>query len=690
MDHYSARNASDPRRFKTRYEDDLSQDKSARTHASNNHVSSYVRSGEMQVNGVVRQSRSPSRHNGSSQANARESIDRVSQIIPSHTDTINLSKANGEEEKHNKTKSSASEGVFHDDTITEEPGSTTSHLSEAELIEQRRRRREAIKAKHRAQPTLLVQALEPRVSSAPSTPLLQTANDAGDAASRKSPSTRIQKCTNIMPFQAASFMQSPQTPGTDSALGSPRPFVIDSEEDMLKRPIDDQSAEEQGPSAADYDPSMDMQEDRRDLIKQETTMEHSETVQNSSSAVGQSKLDVDMFADEDDDMFADGPVAPKGKAQAKALDKSLLDNWDYPDGHIRVIIGELLDGKYAIKQQIGKGTFATVVRAEELSTGKSVAIKIACNNDTMHKAGTHEMDFLNILNNSDPEDKRHIIRLLAHFEHKGHLCLVFENLHADLRETLKKHGRNVGLNLVALRSFAYSIFQALLHMQRNEILHADLKPDNILISERMNQLKICDFGTASKLKDAEVTPYLVSRFYRAPEVMLGIPLNPAIDMWSVGCTLFELYTGRILFTGADNNQMLRSIQECRGKIPVRMLKKSTLADKHFDEFGNFISIERDRSTGQLSYRQPNLTKIAPKKDLRSRLLDSTPGDDSANNKQVRDFIDLLDKCLQLDPARRISPVDALKHSFVTQRTAGGVPEKKRTVIVPALAPSSIR
>jgi serine/threonine-protein kinase PRP4 len=98
-----------------------------------------------------------------------------------------------------------------------------------------------------------------------------------------------------------------------------------------------------------------------------------------------SDKEFDMFAeDDDDDMFApDGAVAKTtGHAEIRALDSSLLDNWDYPDGHYRIIIGELLDGRYAVQQQIGKGTFATVVRATDTKTGQDVAVKIACNNET--------------------------------------------------------------------------------------------------------------------------------------------------------------------------------------------------------------------------------------------------------------------------------------------------------------------
>ena len=107
--------------------------------------------------------------------------------------------------------------------------------------------------------------------------------------------------------------------------------------------------------------------------------------------------------------------------------------------------------------------------------------------------------------------------MLSHFEHKDHLCLVFEPMHMNLREVVKKLG-GVGLNILAVKSFAKQMFTALRHMKRCNILHGDIKPDNILVNEQMNQVKICDLGSAGEIHKCEITPYLVSRFYRAPEI----------------------------------------------------------------------------------------------------------------------------------------------------------------------------
>ena len=547
------------------------------------------------------------------------------------------------------------------------------------MIEQRRKRREAIRSKHKSNQPLLAQALL-NTQSTPSTPLHDSS---GGPSEQHSPPSSV---------------DTPRTPGHDSQPGSPAEFAVMNDEELMVDRDGEGAANDEGPSAADYDPNLDMQEDRPEFKKQEQLAAAANNVaadappKQHEPAPKQSK-EFDMFADDDDDdMFApEDPTKPlaAGTTQARALDQSLLDNWDYPDGHYRIILGELLDGRYAVQQQIGKGTFATVVRAQDTRTGNAVAVKIACNNETMYKAGQKEMDMLHVLNQNDPDDKKHIIRLLRNFDHKGHMCLVFENLSADLREVLKKFGRNVGLNLKAIRSYAQQMFLSLSHLKKCQILHADLKPDNILVSEKRNLLKICDLGTAAFADDAEVTPYLVSRFYRAPEVILGMPFEYAIDMWSIGCTLYELYTGRILFAGADNNQMLRVIQECRGKFPIRMLKRSTLAEKHFDMDGNFFSQEYDKITGKATLKQMNFTKTVPGKDLRSRMSSNTKGMQPEEIKEHAAFVDLMDRCLQLDPARRISPNDALRHAFISH-SVGPAEKQKEPVKVAMKVPGRFK
>lgn len=93
----------------------------------------------------------------------------------------------------------------------------------------------------------------------------------------------------------------------------------------------------------------------------------------------------------------------------------------------------------------------------------------------------------------------------------------------NLRELTNKFGRKVGLNIDAVGHYTAQLLVALKHLKNNKILHADIKPDNILVNEKFSRVKLCDFGSAMRQGDVEVTPYLVSRFYRSPEVILGLP-----------------------------------------------------------------------------------------------------------------------------------------------------------------------
>lgn len=132
-------------------------------------------------------------------------------------------------------------------------------------------------------------------------------------------------------------------------------------------------------------------------------------------------------------------------------------------------------------------------------------------------------------------------------------------------------------------------------------------------------MKLCDLGSASDASENDITPYLVSRFYRAPEIscvitpvtddkctyvdiilVLGVPYDPSLDIWSIGCTLYELYTGKILFPGRSNNQMLLLMMELKGRFNGKMIKKAKFGDLYFDDMGGFESVETDRLTGNVS------------------------------------------------------------------------------------------
>ncbi|KAJ3018540.1 U4/U6 small nuclear ribonucleoprotein prp4 [Thoreauomyces humboldtii] len=407
----------------------------------------------------------------------------------------------------------------------------------------------------------------------------------------------------------------------------------------------------------------------------------------------QKETEGDMFA-EPDDMFAadDDMFAPEDEFQAKresahildsapvvrrADNPALTDNWDDHEGYYRIILGEVLEERYHVYSVLGKGVFSSVVKAQDTQNGDAdVAIKLIRNNDTMYRAGIKELSILKKLMAADPDNKKHVIRLLRHFEHKNHLCLVFESLSMNLREVLKKFGKDIGLNIKAVRVYAQQLFLSLSLLKKCNILHADIKPDNILVTDSKSTLKLCDLGSASDAGENDITPYLVSRFYRAPEIILGMPYEFGLDVWSVACTLYELYTGKILFPGRSNNQMLRLMMDVKGKFPNRMLRRGQFTHLHFED-AVFLAAETDRVTGKDVIRK--IAAIKPTKDLKTRLLGGVglaapvpqAGDGGAATSAADEskyllvqFVDFLDKALNLNPEKRLTVREALAHPFL--------------------------
>ncbi|XP_058768780.1 uncharacterized protein LOC131642555 [Vicia villosa] len=366
-----------------------------------------------------------------------------------------------------------------------------------------------------------------------------------------------------------------------------------------------------------------------------------------------------------DDIFGETPtgVRKSGKGDGLLIERvGLHDNWDDAEGYYSYRFGEILDGRYEVTAAHGKGVFSTVVRAKNLKTGNGepdeVAIKIIRNNDTMYKAGLDELVILKKLVGADPDDKRHCVRFLSSFKYRNHLCLVFESLNMNLREVLKKFGRNIGLRLTAVRAYAKQLFIALKHLRNCGVLHCDIKPDNMLVNEAKNVLKLCDFGNAMFAGKNEVTPYLVSRFYRAPEIILGLQYDHPLDIWSVGCCLYELYTGKVLFPGLTNNDMLRLHMELKGPFPKKMLRKGAFTEQHYDQDLSFHATEEDPVTKKTIKRMILNIKA---KDI-GTIITGSPGEDP---KMLANFKDLLDKIFVLDPDKRLTVSQALNHPFIT-------------------------
>ncbi len=171
-------------------------------------------------------------------------------------------------------------------------------------------------------------------------------------------------------------------------------------------------------------------------------------------------------SDEDgqDDMFTNSPARARngtGKAAmqikegGEEVDRSGLeedrvdrrlgdtnaDNWDDSEGYFRTRPGELIIGRYLVNRDIGNGVYSTVLSASDQQNGREVAIKIVRSNETMTTAGRKEIEILKKLGAEDPDGRRHICKLLSHFEYKNHLCMVFVPLEMNLRKLLKTYGR---------------------------------------------------------------------------------------------------------------------------------------------------------------------------------------------------------------------------------------------------------
>lgn len=359
------------------------------------------------------------------------------------------------------------------------------------------------------------------------------------------------------------------------------------------------------------------------------------------------------------------------KEKAKALHQSVQMGETDENEYYSASVGEEMGPNrcYKVEAAIGRGVFSSVYHCKGLKDGKDYAVKLIRANGMMRRAADKEVEMYKRLEKNSAEDAegfKHVIILsdLQTFEHNGHLSLVFDLLKCDMRFALQKYGMGAGLPLPTLQQYVRQIMLGLRALRAAKVIHADLKPDNILMTLNKAEIKICDFGSAMDSSEPLKTAYLQPRYYRAPEIMLGVPYDMGIDMWSAGTTTYELATGKILFTGKTNNQMMNKMISVVGRFPERMWKVGEFARKHFNENGDFMSKDPDSITGLPDVVQLSKPTRTVLNLLQAELKHPNAGVERKDHeKWVVQLAELVSNCCRLDPQERMKPGEALELQF---------------------------
>jgi len=317
---------------------------------------------------------------------------------------------------------------------------------------------------------------------------------------------------------------------------------------------------------------------------------------------------------------------------------------DYP---IRMY--DIIAGRYQILEYLGSAAFSRAVQCVDLKTGHLVCVKIIRNNKDFFDQGLDEIKLLHYLNANGDPDENCVLQLYDYFYHKEHLFLVCELLRDNLYEFSKfnrESGDELYFNLPRLQKISRQVLVALKFVHNLNLIHCDLKPENILIKSYSRcEVKVIDFGSSCFTTD-HLSSYVQSRCYRAPEVVLGLPYNQKIDIWSLGAILAELFSGRVLFHNDSISTMMARIVAICGPFPEFMLKRARYSNRFFTRHG--VLYERNKQTGQLSYLHPKRTK------LKNRIGSEDPL-----------FLDFVQQMLYLDPHKRPTAEEALAHPFLT-------------------------
>lgn len=320
------------------------------------------------------------------------------------------------------------------------------------------------------------------------------------------------------------------------------------------------------------------------------------------------------------------------------INKDVKERGEY-DGKI----SDIINNDYRIMSILGKGVFATVYRCVKLNNDVNknniddniYAVKIVRSGKNATEIGEKEIKVLKLLNKYDPHNNFNIINLNSNFIFQGHHCLVIENMNMSLKKFIyNKYKQGVPINYI--KEISKQILIGLDFIHQMGYIHCDIKPDNILINDKTREIKICDFGSCVSNFDINIgeSLYVVARFYRAPEIILGLVKDNLIDIWSIGVTIAEMYKSSVLFHGNNNNEILWNIINLIGPPSKKIMEISRLSKyKYFD----IIDVANSNNINNNSY---DCKSVISENEYVYLLSMKTKNDNKVDNKYIDATIDM--------------------------------------------------
>ncbi|KAK6459492.1 serine-threonine protein kinase [Scheffersomyces xylosifermentans] len=367
--------------------------------------------------------------------------------------------------------------------------------------------------------------------------------------------------------------------------------------------------------------------------------------------------------------------------------------FDDPNGNYIVIDGDHINYRYEVLSMLGNGSFGNVIKSKDHKyKNRLVATKIIKNDLNWSLQAINEIKMLKFLN--EKEVNENILKYYSHFNFRSHMCIITELLSLNLYSLLEVT-KFRGFSLNVIQSITNQILNGLQYMHKYKIIHCDVKPENIMIklpnvpTEDSLLVKIIDFGSSCYHNEISYT-YIQSRFYRAPEVILGANYSEKIDVWSLGCVIAELFVGMPLLPGKNELEQVGLILELFGaprsstilrlrKTLTRSMQKKSLSVRENEPPINerlikktllfrLFDINGKINMSLLNYHNSNSSNTSIKRQFKmnSKTLEICLSLNrfSQDTQQNKFFLRFLRKIFVWDPQERLSVSDLLDEPFI--------------------------